>query len=86
MNLDEIRVEIDKIDEELYSIIEKRNKLVDMVAEYKKNNGIAIYDPKREEEKLSRYDVNDDFKKILRLIMDLSKERQKSSISNKHNI
>lgn len=50
--LDELirfRDEINKIDNELTLLFEKRMNISKRVAEYKKNNNIPIYDPVRED-------------------------------------
>lgn len=51
-DLIKIRKEIDETDNKLLKLFEYRMELVSKVAEYKKNNGIPVYDPVREEEKL----------------------------------
>jgi len=48
MDLNELRVELDKIDEELVNLIAKRVELIPSVAEYKKANGVARVDDNRE--------------------------------------
>jgi len=48
MNLEEIRNEIDQVDEELVQLLEQRMTLVSQVAELKKATGIATLDPGRE--------------------------------------
>jgi len=48
-----IRKEIDQIDNKLLELFEYRLDLVLKVAEYKKTNGLPVYDPKREEKKLN---------------------------------
>lgn len=52
MNLDELRTEIDKIDDEMIKLFEQRMELAAQIAAYKQENGLAVYDPKREREKL----------------------------------
>ncbi|EHI74064.1 chorismate mutase [Streptococcus criceti] len=49
MDLEVIRQNIDKIDKELVTLIEKRMNLVSQVAAYKKETGQPIYDQAREE-------------------------------------
>ena len=51
MDLQEIRVEIDKTDKEIIGLYEKRLALVNKVAEYKIANNKPVYDEKREQEK-----------------------------------
>ena len=53
MNLDEIRNEIDTVDDELTKLFYKRMKLAAEVAEYKKENAMGVYDPARERKKLA---------------------------------
>ena len=48
MDLDELRVELDKIDEELVNLIAKRVELIPSIAEYKKAKGVARVDDERE--------------------------------------
>ena len=47
-NLDDIRVEINAVDEELQALIIKRLDLAKDVAEYKKANNLPILDRDRE--------------------------------------
>ena len=49
MNLEEIRREINQIDNELIKLLEKRMELVSKVAVYKLKTGKAVLDSKREE-------------------------------------
>lgn len=51
-SLSEIRKGITKIDNQMAALFEDRMKLVGKVADYKKANGLAIYDPAREEQVL----------------------------------
>lgn len=51
-DLQEIRPEIDRIDQELVRMFEERMKLCGEVAEFKINTGKKVFDPKREEQKL----------------------------------
>lgn len=49
MDLDIIRQEIDKIDDQIVHLLEERMHLVEGVVAYKKVSGKAILDTKREE-------------------------------------
>lgn len=51
--LDEIRKDIDTIDQQIMELFEKRMELTTQVAEYKIANGKQVFDQKREEEKLN---------------------------------
>jgi chorismate mutase/prephenate dehydratase len=54
MNLEELRVEIDKIDDSLLELYNKRLALVKMVGELKHKTNAPIYRPEREKEILNR--------------------------------
>ena len=49
MDLEIIRQEIDKIDDQIVQLLEERMQLVEGVVAYKKASGKAILDTKREE-------------------------------------
>ena len=49
MDLDNIRQEIDKIDDQIVQLLEERMHLVEGVIAYKKASGKSILDTKREE-------------------------------------
>ena len=49
MDLDNIRQEIDKIDDKIVQLLEERMHLVECVVAYKKASGKSILDTKREE-------------------------------------
>lgn len=52
--LEKYRNEIDKIDLIIAESFERRMEIVTMIAEYKQKNGIAIFDPQREEKMLEK--------------------------------
>ncbi|WP_457746716.1 prephenate dehydratase [Sulfurimonas sp.] len=52
--LDDCRVEIDKIDNEVLALLNKRMKVVERVGEIKKDSGGAIYRPEREKAIIER--------------------------------
>ena len=49
MTLEEIRQEIDQVDDALVALLEKRMNLVGQVVAVKKSTGKAVADPKRED-------------------------------------
>ena len=53
MNLDELRVEIDKIDDELINLFQKRMDIAVKIGEYKKKNNLPVLNSQREREKLN---------------------------------
>jgi len=50
MDLQELRTKIDQIDDELIGLFQKRMDLSIDVARYKKQHGISVHDPVREQE------------------------------------
>ena len=50
MDIKELRLRINEIDKEMASLFEKRMEVARLIAEYKKENAIPIFDKKREEE------------------------------------
>ena len=52
MTLDELRLEIDKIDSELIHLFEKRMRVAAQIARYKQENHLPVLDASREEAKL----------------------------------
>lgn len=54
MNIDELRKEIDSIDAELTSLLEKRMCVSTAIGEYKKQNGLKVYDAAREREVIAK--------------------------------
>ncbi len=53
MNLDELRVEIDKIDKGLVELFAKRMDVAADIAAYKKENGLPVLDATRERDKIN---------------------------------
>lgn len=54
VELRELRDEIDAIDRDIVELLAKRLRLVMKVGEYKRANGLAVYDAERERELLAR--------------------------------
>ena len=48
MSLDELRVELDAVDNEMMALLSRRADLIVQVAELKKKEGIPVYIPERE--------------------------------------
>lgn len=82
MNLDELRLEIDKIDSEMIKLFSERMDISAQIAEYKKENNLPVYDPVREEKKLEDISAllpeekREYGKKLYSLIFELSRELQ----------
>ena len=54
MTLEEIRQEIDQVDDALVALLEQRMNLVGQIVAFKQSNGKAVADPKREERIFAR--------------------------------
>jgi len=50
LSLSALRETIDKIDEDILIALYRRKEIVALIAQYKKDNNVPIYDPQREEE------------------------------------
>ncbi|MBQ6676730.1 MAG: chorismate mutase [Clostridia bacterium] len=87
MEIGELREKIDAIDGELCALVEKRLNVAAEIAEYKKENGIPVYDPRRERQKLA--DIAEKADPELRrymtvlysLIFEISRSRQQSIVT-----
>ena len=54
MDLDQIRKDIDQIDQELVALLEKRMVYVGQIVEYKEQEGLPVLDQGREKEVLEK--------------------------------
>lgn len=91
MNLDEIRVEIDRLDREIVALLVKRMEVTRNVAAYKQAHDLPIYQPEREKaviEKISAL-AGEEYAPYLAAIyqnlMDESKNYQKSWLAEHEN-
>lgn len=89
MDLQNIRVEIDKVDKEIVKLFEKRMELANEVANSKKGTGKPVYDKEREEYKLTELSklANGEFNKkgvceLFSQIMTISRRYQYSLLSD----
>lgn len=82
MNLEEIRIETDKIDDEIARLFERRLKLVESVAKVKQETNASILKPTRERDIISRLtkghsEISADYLKLLfTTIFDISRSHQ----------
>ena len=68
MDLNEIRQQIDSVDNEIVALLEERMKLVTRVSAYKQRTGKAIYDPEREQallDKVGASVINPEYKEAI---------------------
>lgn len=91
-DLTQLREEINKVDDELLKLFEKRMLLANDVADYKKKNNLPVYDRRREREILNKVeaDVREDmgsYAKILySTLFQLSRSYQLKKISGTSDI
>ncbi len=78
-----LRDEISTLDREILQLLARRMELSFQIAQYKKENGLPIYDPIREHELLERYgkEVDFDITHIYQAIMDESKRLQRERMN-----
>lgn len=82
MGIEELRSEIDSIDEELVRLFVKRMGVSAQVAEYKKTSGRAVLDPSRERQLLQRVselagaELESQTRVLYNLILNLSRSHQ----------
>lgn len=79
--LEELRNEIDKLDEIIARAYIKRLELVEKVGEYKKENNIVVFQQKREDEVLDKVSnisekYKNDLKSLYKFILEYSKSKQ----------
>ncbi|HAX02780.1 MAG: chorismate mutase [Tenericutes bacterium GWC2_34_14] len=83
MNLNELRKEIDDIDDQMMELFKKRMVISKNIGKVKKAMGLPVFDPSREQVLLEKREIafNDDtlwpmYKRFLITLFDLSKEWQ----------
>jgi len=88
--LEECRLKIDAIDNEIIRLYEERMKAVKDVAEYKIENGLEVLDSSREKTmleknslKISNVELKKYYHHVLTGFLDASKEMQKEIIAKK---
>ena len=54
--IDDVRAEIDELDQELIGLLSRRLQLVREIGSRKRSQGLQVHDPVREEEILARID------------------------------
>ena len=87
LDLGELRDEIDKADQMILSSFIARMRVVRKIAEYKKENDMAVLDPEREKEKIEEIrrispdDMEDSCVMLYNKIMEISRDLQTKEIS-----
>ncbi len=83
--LEALRSDIDKVDNELWPLLQKRMQIVQQVAEVKQQNNLAVLDAKREQEILDKVDaatspdMRGEVSLLMRTLLALSKSRQRKA-------
>ncbi len=90
MELEELRVRIDELDEQLRSLLAERMEISVQVGKYKKENNVAIFHPEREKEvleknvsKMEKLEFRSAYRDILRKIMETSRRIQGNIVFDK---
>lgn len=90
-DLNEIRIAIDQIDQEIVRLIEKRMALTAEVAEYKIGTGKPVLDEVREQQKIASVKElaccehnKEAIAELFKQIMRISREQQKDIISTQN--
>ena len=90
MNLEILRKQIDKADEQIVKLFCGRMDICAKIAEYKRENGLPVYDPEREREKLVAAAENtpgaltDYITRLYKLIFELSRDYQNKITGSKN--
>ena len=77
--IDDLRIQIDKIDDEIMSLLDKRFNLTKEIGELKKQSNREVLDTKRENNirnKISKYSHSPSISVVYTAIMDESKRQQ----------
>ncbi|MBQ7822336.1 MAG: chorismate mutase [Clostridia bacterium] len=88
MELKDYRVKIDEIDKELVRLFKERMEVSEEIAECKKANGLPVYDPSRERQKLASIAemLPEDFKNygdaLYSLLFELSRAYQRKNLNS----
>ncbi len=82
-DLQELRAEIDVVDLQLVKLLEQRMDIARKIGAYKAEHGLSVFDPKRENEKISSMrakaenpENGDAVEKLFHALMDASKDAQ----------
>ena len=88
MELSRLRDEIDKIDDEIAALFEKRADIACEIAEFKREHGMEVFQGGREEEVLKRAgervrpELSEGARLLFTTLMDISKCRQRETLSD----
>ena len=87
-SLQQARLDINEIDKEMAALFERRMRAAKVIAEYKKERGLQIYDAQRERAVIEKnsayiedYDIRSYYVRFLDDVMAVSKQYQESVIS-----
>ncbi len=79
-DLPELRKEIDRIDTQIFSLFAQRAEVACAIGDYKREHGLAVYDPGRERDKISQAGerVPEELKTYAQVLMQLLMEAAKT--------
>jgi chorismate mutase len=89
-DIDELRQAIDDIDRRILELVAARVRVVLAVGDYKRKNGLAVYDPERERSLLARLSSlaaapldGDTVRRIFERLIDESRRIEQHHVSQK---
>jgi len=89
MDLQDLRLKIDSIDDELIRLFEERLSVAADIARYKQRNGLPVFDPTRERQKLHdislkvKEEFRDDINDFFSLLFKISKAEQEKILNTR---
>ena len=87
MNIEELRENIDRIDSELTKLFQERMETAALVADYKMENGLPVFDAERERKVINKVtsNVSEEFvpytKTLYNTMFDLSRSYQRKRMN-----
>jgi chorismate mutase len=85
MDLNQIRKEINELDDRIAGLLNERMELVERVIEYKKQTGMSVADSTREAEILTRVcegKYAEELREIFTVMFEVSKKYQKKKLGS----
>lgn len=79
--MNEFRKQIDRIDNEMLELLRERMEVVRKIAEHKKEHKLPVFDPAREQEKLSSVDSPYE-KKLYSVLFEISRDEQRGVLKS----
>ena len=91
MDIRSLREKINRVDDQMVSLLKERMEIALEIARYKKENGLAIYDPARERAVVERLTAgcgeaaSRAIEKLYETLFDISREQQRRFMEEDEN-